>query len=148
MSAKRRDRSAAFWAAVGSGCPTLSNLIAGDRCLRSVGLLYEPLAGAALISRRTQDHSDLELCIAAARPAQKVADRNASQQSEPVLLDDVLTMPTLRGPVLSKPGKAEFNEASVGRGIAYIDAPSNLGSRYRQSQAAQHECDHEDIPQF
>jgi hypothetical protein len=66
----------------------------------------KPSAGAVLISRRTEDHPDLELCIAAARPAQKVADRNASQQSEPVLLDDVLTMPTLRGPVLSKPTHA------------------------------------------
>src|SRR5947207_10288076 len=57
----------------------------------------KPPAGAALISLRTEDRPDLELCIAAARPAQKVADRNASQQSEPVLLDDVLTMPALRG---------------------------------------------------
>ena len=45
---------------------------------------------------------DLELCAAAARPAQKVPDRNASEQREPVLLDGVLTMPTLHRPVLSQ----------------------------------------------
>src|SRR5437763_167012 len=77
----------------------------------------KPPAGAALISLRTEDRPDLELCIAAARPAQKVADRNASQPSEPVLLDDVLTMPALRGTVLSKPTHARQIQRTNGMSI-------------------------------
>src|SRR5438270_10521616 len=84
----------------------------------------KPPAGAALISLRTEDRPDLELCIAAARPAQKVADRNASQQSEPVLLDDVLTMPALRGPVLSKPSHPMQIKRTNGRTV--LLKPPNL----------------------
>src|SRR5947207_15815628 len=91
----------------------------------------KPPAGAALISLRTEDRPDLELCIAAARPAQKVADRNASQQSEPVLLDDVLTMPALRGPVPSKPSYAKQIQRPSGRTV--LLKPSNLFEYPRSS---------------
>ena len=84
-------------------------------CLRSAGLLDETASCAALTSRRTEDCPDLDLCIAAARSTQKVADRNAAQQSETVLLDDVLTMPTLCGPVLSQPTHASQIQSTSGR---------------------------------
>jgi hypothetical protein len=63
-------------------------------CLRSAGLLDERGSWGRADQPPYRDRPDLELCIPAARPAQKMADRNASQQSKPVLLHDVLTMPT------------------------------------------------------
>src|SRR5204862_6302354 len=54
-----------------------------------------------------------------------------SQQSEPVLLDHVLTMPALRGPVLSKPSHARQIQRPSGRTV--LLKPSNLFEYPRSS---------------